>query len=494
MTRATAATLTALVAAMFLATTAPAATWTDLAGNDNWSDAGNWNPGVPGSGDTATFDSSGASPATVDLSQHVNKVELNNGAPFTIDGTASLTVNSAGWEVLDAFTYTVSAPVTLNGPHTWDVAAGGTLDIQNWNNKNGGVTTYTKTGAGKLLLDINDPGFHDLAIDAGTLDLDPHGDTRVITIGDEATADTATLNLLTDYSINNGLNVHETGVVNVGTNRLTFGSDIVMTGGTINVDAGGDLRANGNPVVFEYNATANGGQAIIQGDGVVDMQGNSVTIRTFDIADNASIDQDMVIFSKVTASNTPQELNKIGAGTLVFEGDNDYGMPTNITAGTLLVNGTTSGQGLYTIDNGATLGGTGTIDAPVLANAGGILAPGASIGTLNVTNNDVDLTDAILGVEIDGGSADLLSIDNGALDLTNIEVNVGELTAPTATEYLIATATEGITLAGYTVTGDGNWGLQLRSDDTELFLVPEPATLALLGLGGAMMIGRRRRA
>jgi len=44
MTHTATATLTALVAAMFLATTAPAAIWTDgNAANDNWSDAGNWN-------------------------------------------------------------------------------------------------------------------------------------------------------------------------------------------------------------------------------------------------------------------------------------------------------------------------------------------------------------------------------------------------------------------------------------------------------------------
>ncbi|WP_194789099.1 autotransporter serine protease [Pseudomonas sp. UFMG81] len=77
-------------------------------------------------------------------------------------------------------------------------------------------------------------------------------------------------------------------------------------------------------------------------------------------------------------------LVKSGAGWLVLTGDSSYRGPTRVEGGLLVVNG--SLQSAVTVNTGATLGGSGRVGA-LTASAGGGVAPGNSIGTLNVTGN-----------------------------------------------------------------------------------------------------------
>jgi len=105
---------------------------------------------------------------------------------------------------------------------------------------------------------------------------------------------------------------------------------------------------------------------------------------------------------------------KIGAGALVLSGANTYQGATNVEAGTLIVNGGLASSTL-TIDNGAGLGGTGTVGTTSLG-AGSTLAPGNSIGTLTV---DGDLTfdsGTTYQVEVapDGSSGDRVQVTGQA--------------------------------------------------------------------------------
>jgi autotransporter-associated beta strand protein len=75
-----------------------------------------------------------------------------------------------------------------------------------------------------------------------------------------------------------------------------------------------------------------------------------------------------------------------GSGTLTLGTANDFVGPVNVNAGTLLVNGAL-GNATVTVASGAILGGTGTILGPVTVQSGGTFSPGASIGTLAVSNN-----------------------------------------------------------------------------------------------------------
>lgn len=77
-------------------------------------------------------------------------------------------------------------------------------------------------------------------------------------------------------------------------------------------------------------------------------------------------------------------LEKLLNGTLVLAATNTYTGETTVRAGTLRVNGRIGDGAVFVA--GGTLGGTGTITGPVTVQSGGTLAPGDSIGTLNLSN------------------------------------------------------------------------------------------------------------
>ena len=85
-------------------------------------------------------------------------------------------------------------------------------------------------------------------------------------------------------------------------------------------------------------------------------------------------------------------------------GTNTYTGPTTVVGGTLLVNNTHSGTGNFTVKTGATLGGNGTIAAPVVVEAGGALSPGTSAGILTVASLNL-LKDSVFDIEIGGATA-----------------------------------------------------------------------------------------
>ncbi|MCE9630909.1 MAG: autotransporter-associated beta strand repeat-containing protein, partial [Planctomycetia bacterium] len=77
-------------------------------------------------------------------------------------------------------------------------------------------------------------------------------------------------------------------------------------------------------------------------------------------------------------------LNKIGAGTLVLSGSSGFTGGTDITAGTLAVNGAISG--VVNVANGGTLGGSGSIAGAI--TGAGLVSPGNSPGILTAAQFD----------------------------------------------------------------------------------------------------------
>jgi autotransporter-associated beta strand protein len=80
-------------------------------------------------------------------------------------------------------------------------------------------------------------------------------------------------------------------------------------------------------------------------------------------------------------------LTKLGTGSLTLAADSLSTANVAVNAGTLLVNASLTNGGTVTVASGAVLGGSGTINKPVMISAGGILAPGAGIGTLTCNSN-----------------------------------------------------------------------------------------------------------
>lgn len=92
-------------------------------------------------------------------------------------------------------------------------------------------------------------------------------------------------------------------------------------------------------------------------------------------------------FSNATGiSGAAFNLTKGGGGTLVLPGANNTWASLTISAGTVVINGT-SGSGLVTVQTGGTLGGAGTLGGSVDIQTDATLAPGASVGTMNIGGN-----------------------------------------------------------------------------------------------------------
>ena len=198
------------------------------------------------------------------------------------------------------------------------------------------------------------------------------------------------------------------------------------------------------------------------------------------------------ILESGTAGNG--NLNKIGAGTVVLGGDNNYAGTTAVTDGTLLVNGTHTGGGAYTVDAIGTLGGTGSTASAVTVN--GTVAPGSSIGTLTV-GAATFADDSDLVIELgSAGASDRLAVV-GTLDLSSLLDTLTLTGAADGSSYTLATYGA---LAGTfnTVAGlPANYVLSYGSgtnDAITLTLVPEPGTLALAAAGGLLIFARRRGA
>jgi autotransporter-associated beta strand protein len=140
-------------------------------------------------------------------------------------------------------------------------------------------------------------------------------------------------------------------------------------------------------------------------------------------------------------------LIKRGSGTLTTLAGTAvrYAGPTTIEAGKYIMDGTHTASGVgganvasgpYTVNAGATLGGSGTIGPAV--NVAGVLAPGSSAGTLTV--GGLTLTTATLSFELNstdhtiGSGINDLIVNTGALDLSggatlNVTGIGGNLTA-----------------------------------------------------------------
>jgi autotransporter-associated beta strand protein len=100
---------------------------------------------------------------------------------------------------------------------------------------------------------------------------------------------------------------------------------------------------------------------------------------------------DITVNALITGTGS---LNKVGSDTVTLNNTrSDYSGGTLVNGGVLKINnasGSATGTGAVTVTNG-TLAGTGIITGPLIVAGSGTLSPGASIGTLTVSN-DVTLT------------------------------------------------------------------------------------------------------
>ncbi|WP_047294547.1 autotransporter serine protease [Pseudomonas fluorescens] len=120
-------------------------------------------------------------------------------------------------------------------------------------------------------------------------------------------------------------------------------------------------------------------------------------------------------------------LIKSGAGRLLLTGDNTFRGPTTVNGGLLSVNGSLASA--VTVNDSGTLGGSGRIGA-LIANSGGRVAPGNSIGTLNVAGDVTFAPGSTYAVELSPTSSDRI-VAGGSARIGGASVSLSLENSPT---------------------------------------------------------------
>ncbi|WAJ36957.1 Ig-like domain-containing protein [Pseudomonas sp. GOM7] len=358
------------------------------------------------------------------------------GATFVNAGTLSVssdgnlgsgTVNlAAGTTLALTGAATIDNAIVLGGNATVTAAANATLS-----GVVSGAYTLTKAGASTLTLSGTNT-YGATTVSAGTLsvasDANLGNGTLTLAAGSTlATSNATTIDnaiaLSGNATVNTGADTTLSGVIS-GSNNLTKTGAATLTlsgsnsyNGSTNVNAGTlSVAGDGNLGAGSLNL-ANGTTLLITGNTTIDNALALTGVATINAGAAATL-------SGVISGSGG--LTKTGSGSLSLSASNTNTGSTTVSAGTLLVDGSTSSA--TTVANGATLAGGGTLGGDVTVQNGGTLSPGnGGAGTLTVNGNLTLDAGSTLALDINGTSAgsgyDQIVV-NGNVDVSGATLSV----------------------------------------------------------------------
>jgi autotransporter-associated beta strand protein len=445
--------LAAVVAFAAMPSAQAQTTWLGGGADGNWSTSANWSSAVnnnfsgglvfAGSSQTSTNnDRTGVTATTLTFAA--------GAAPFTISGNqftwgGSLVNSSGTTQTIDAnMAVTGNRSITLTGNIVINgVLSGGTAAVLNPN-----------AGSGTLFLNGNNQNFlGEIRITSG----------KNLVLGHDNAAGVGTLNW----------NAAGGGTVNVTSgSSFTSSANLSMGLNPAIFVGSGNLAFTGTT---SFSGTTQKGLQVQSGTFALGTVGGAITVVRFD---------------------------KSGAGTLVLNGPVSTIAATTVSAGTLFVNGNFSSMTSGSVAAAATLGGNGTLSGTMRMN--GTLAPGSTGGNVGLlTLNDlilsstsrtlIDINASGRGTGFDAVTANagltysgtlafnmptLLTGTFNVFDFASTSGNLNSVSGLFGAESVTFTNSGGVWTAPLT-TGTATF----TQSTGELVIVPEPATIALAGLG-----------
>lgn len=381
----------------------------------------------------------------------------------------------------------------------------GTLDVQGKLASTSTNRDFVKSGSGTLNL----AGNSSATWTAGSLEI-REGVVRAVGAGSLGSSAVVvemsgtTLQLAGDTAQNfaNPVTLQNVGASAEGAGVLgrgvTFVSDRVTPGAGVTHTLGALTDSSSQNISVTKGANVTSGVAGIQMTYATTVSASP----TYDVGAGALLNFTGNFTSSSTSAS--RTITKTGDGALAFAGvisDNTTGKINMIqSSGTLLLNGGNMGTGTVTVNGGA-LGGTGTVSQAVTVNSGGSLLGGSGATGEQLTVSGALTMNAgsslvmALGA---GGAHSTLALTGGSSFQTNQAFSFLDQGAAAGTTYsgIITGLAGDPTTTGWTVANSGwtgNFLYNMGSIDFELVSVPEPSTLAMLGMGLAGLAFARRR-
>ncbi|BCG26160.1 hypothetical protein TUM18999_43510 [Pseudomonas tohonis] len=321
---------------------------------------------------------------------------------------------------------TVDNAIVLGGDAAVSAAANATLS-----GVISGAFTLTKSGVNTLTLSGSNT-YGATTVSAGTLSVasDSNLGNGTVTL-----ASGSTLAVTGATTIDNAIALGGNATVNTGADTTLSG--VISGSNSLSKSGASTLTLTGSNT-FTGSTSVNAGTLSIASDANLGAGAlNLANGTTLQITGTTTIDNALALTGLVTVNagaaatlsgtiSGAGSLTKTGASNLTLSGSNTQTGTTTVSAGTLVVDGSTNSA--TTVASGATLAGSGTLGGDVIVQSGGTLSPGgAGVATLTVNGNLTLASGSTLALDINGTTAGTgydRVVVNGTVDVSGAALAV----------------------------------------------------------------------